>query len=274
MHTVAWLDGDDVGFFGQARNCAALEEPAYGKDEDEEDDSDEEDRDDEDSDSDDEEEEEEDDDDDDEKEDADDEKADKADAEARAASRSDVAERDKATGGLLERLDLGREDLRYFVFRSASATGWFRRLLAYDLFAFVSIVLVFGALHAWAWTEGLMTTGRQLREAVWWARCMYGLSALPYLVFSVPLLNRILTHTRPTGYDRDGRCVRKLSTPWKHRTTAPSRETGKGDAVDAAAAEPDEGSHEGSGADGGADATGPYATTVPVEHSADQFTEM
>ena len=39
-------------------------------------------------------------------------------------------------------------------------------------------------------------------------------------------------------------------------------------------AEPDEGSHEGSGADGGADATGPYATTVPVERSADQLTEM
>ena len=190
-------------------------------------------------------------------------KADKADAEARAAAESDGAERDKDTGGLLERLDLGDEKLRYFVFRSAAATGWFRRLLAYDLCAFVSIVLVFGSLHAWAWAEGLMTTGRQLREAVWWARCMYGLSALPYLIFSVPLLNRILTHTRPTGYDRDGRCVRKLSTPWKHRTTAPSRETGKGDAVDAAAAEPDKGSHEGSGADGGADAAGPYATMEP-----------
>ena len=67
-HTVAWLDGDDEGFFGQARNCAALEEPAHGGDEDEEDDADEEDRDDEDSKSDEEDEDEDDDDDDDDEE--------------------------------------------------------------------------------------------------------------------------------------------------------------------------------------------------------------
>ena len=91
-HTVAWLDGKDEGFFGQERNCAALEEPAHGGDEDEEDDADEEDRDDEDSDSDDEDDDEDDDDDDEEKEEADDEKAGKAEHDDKPAIRRRIFE--------------------------------------------------------------------------------------------------------------------------------------------------------------------------------------
>ena len=38
-------------------------------------------------------------------------------------------------------------------------------------------------------------------------RILLALLALPFLVFELPLLSTLLSHTYATGFDRDGRCV-------------------------------------------------------------------
>eukprot|EP00828_Plagiopyla_frontata_P032698 TRINITY_DN42566_c0_g1_i1.p4 TRINITY_DN42566_c0_g1~~TRINITY_DN42566_c0_g1_i1.p4 ORF type:complete len:113 (-),score=13.69 TRINITY_DN42566_c0_g1_i1:162-500(-) len=41
-------------------------------------------------------------------------------------------------------------------------------------------------------------------------RMFYGLLSFPFLIFSIPFLNNILTKSRPTGYDKYGRCLPKI----------------------------------------------------------------
>jgi hypothetical protein len=49
----------------------------------------------------------------------------------------------------------------------------------------------------------------QLACAFFIARILFALSALPFLVFEVPLLRTLLSHTSPTGYSRHGGVVAK-----------------------------------------------------------------
>lgn len=43
--------------------------------------------------------------------------------------------------------------------------------------------------------------------ALFWARMLYSFMALPFLLFKIPGIFDILTHTVPTGYNRHGKCV-------------------------------------------------------------------
>ena len=124
-------------------------------------------------------------------------------------------------------LDLTNDEISYFPLRSAAASGLFRKLLKYDVVAFALIVGALVALHLWAWLDGRLTHAWQWREGLYWARAFFALSSFPYLFFSIPVLNRILTHARPTGYDRAGRCVAKLERPWEHKHDADGKSHGE-----------------------------------------------
>merc|ERR1719486_858488 len=43
------------------------------------------------------------------------------------------------------------------------------------------------------------------------SQVLYGLLSAPFFLFTLPGLQRVLTHAMPTGYDRRGRC-RKYCT--------------------------------------------------------------
>ena len=45
----------------------------------------------------------------------------------------------------------------------------------------------------------------KFRQLLYWSKVMYGLLSTPYLLFSLPLATRLITHARPTGYDKRGR---------------------------------------------------------------------
>jgi len=49
-------------------------------------------------------------------------------------------------------------------------------------------------------------------------RIVYGFLSLPFLVFQLPIVNSILTHTRPTGYNLNGVCVPYLLPPMPPKT--------------------------------------------------------
>ena len=51
----------------------------------------------------------------------------------------------------------------------------------------------------------------QFRAVLYWTRVIYGLLSLPFVVFTLPFMFQALTHSRPTGYDAQGNCVRKLT---------------------------------------------------------------
>jgi hypothetical protein len=53
----------------------------------------------------------------------------------------------------------------------------------------------------------------EFRTAIFWARCFYSLLAFPFIIFIIPGLNSILTHTSPTGYNKQGVCVPYLLKP-------------------------------------------------------------
>ena len=51
-------------------------------------------------------------------------------------------------------------------------------------------------------------------EGVWrttttlfWCRVVYSLTTMPFFVFTLPGLNKILTHAAPTGFNALGQCV-------------------------------------------------------------------
>lgn len=43
--------------------------------------------------------------------------------------------------------------------------------------------------------------------ALYWARIVYAFTAFPFIIFKIPGVFDILTHTTPTGYNRNGMCV-------------------------------------------------------------------
>jgi len=50
-----------------------------------------------------------------------------------------------------------------------------------------------------------------LKTDLFWAKTLYGLFSLPFLIFLVPLLATLLTHAKTTGYAPSGKCVPLLS---------------------------------------------------------------
>jgi len=55
--------------------------------------------------------------------------------------------------------------------------------------------------------------------AIFWARIMYSMLAMPFTLFQLPGLSGILTHTTPTGYNKYGFCVNFTMHPLpKERT--------------------------------------------------------
>lgn len=71
-------------------------------------------------------------------------------------------------------------------------------LLRYDAFAVAFCMAVFGFL-CWLWESPEMS--------MFWAETAYGYLSFPFALFMLPGLDRVLTHTEPTGFNEAGKCV-------------------------------------------------------------------
>ena len=71
--------------------------------------------------------------------------------------------------------------------------------------------LLLGTTFALAYSRLGQLEDLQYRAVLFWTRVIYGLLSLPFAVFTLPFAFQALTHSRPTGYDKRGRCVRQLS---------------------------------------------------------------
>lgn len=104
--------------------------------------------------------------------------------------------------------------------------GRIRGLLAYDLVCFVLAVFLFIGLAVWkqadpGQVEGIVvvqqSSAQRIREKFgtefFFARIFYGLLSAPFLIFCLPVLNGLLTHTKATGYNLYGICVPYMLRP-------------------------------------------------------------
>jgi len=53
----------------------------------------------------------------------------------------------------------------------------------------------------------------EFRITLYWTRIFYSILSAPFFLFYLPVLNGILTHTTPTGYNRYGMCVPFMMYP-------------------------------------------------------------
>lgn len=85
----------------------------------------------------------------------------------------------------------------------AAPGGRIRPLLWWDLCSAFFCIGIVGALYA---AFGHDETWR-LRINMFWAQVIYGIFAFPFFIYTLPLLNILMTHARPTAYDPQGRSV-------------------------------------------------------------------
>jgi hypothetical protein len=121
--------------------------------------------------------------------------------------------------------------------------GRMRGLLRYDLICFILSGLFFCVLciiqvaHLKPGEEPVQDQEKiksklesyyftyEFRIAIYWTRIFYSALSAPFFLFYLPVLNGILTHTSPTGYNKYGVCVPFMMYPDDTPLEDPVRET-------------------------------------------------
>ena len=78
--------------------------------------------------------------------------------------------------------------------------GRLKCFLIYDLIIFLWCALAFALLYFL--DDKNERKEWKTKSYFYMIRMFYGLLSFPFLIFSIPLLNTILTKSRPTGYDQ------------------------------------------------------------------------
>jgi hypothetical protein len=91
-------------------------------------------------------------------------------------------------------------------------------LLGYDFSCFcASLALLAGLAYMTANEQDIpykeVVHTWEFKTAIFWARIFYSILAFPFIVFMIPGINSILTHTTATGYNRQGVCVPYMLHP-------------------------------------------------------------
>jgi len=87
--------------------------------------------------------------------------------------------------------------------------GKLRYLFVWDILTFALTL----ALMIWAAVQGPTETAAnsqlhernwRLTQTLWWCKVLYGVLAIPFVIFKIPVLFTLLTHAKPTGYAFNG----------------------------------------------------------------------
>jgi len=84
-----------------------------------------------------------------------------------------------------------------------SRGGRLKGFMFYDLITFLASVAIF-LLCVFV---GHATYDWQVKATYYFAKIIYGMLSLPWLVFALPMIPTVLTRSRPTAYDKEGNCV-------------------------------------------------------------------
>lgn len=91
-----------------------------------------------------------------------------------------------------------------------------RRLLRYDIACFSVTVVLLLLLCGLTWLTGAWTdmdvsdviSDWRFCANIFWARVFYSFLTVPFAVFCLPVVKKVLTHAEPTGFNRLGLCVK------------------------------------------------------------------
>eukprot|EP00405_Crypthecodinium_cohnii_P025714 CAMPEP_0206493966 /NCGR_PEP_ID=MMETSP0324_2-20121206/47389_1 /ASSEMBLY_ACC=CAM_ASM_000836 /TAXON_ID=2866 /ORGANISM="Crypthecodinium cohnii, Strain Seligo" /LENGTH=460 /DNA_ID=CAMNT_0053977415 /DNA_START=87 /DNA_END=1469 /DNA_ORIENTATION=- len=101
-----------------------------------------------------------------------------------------------------------------------SAGGWLGKLMIYDM---VWALMCVGVLCYVVSTRPEQRYDEWVvKHAFYTVQVTYGFSSLPFFIFTLPLIQTVLTHCTPTAYDRKGRCVAVIGPP-KPKPERPNR---------------------------------------------------
>eukprot|EP00929_Paragymnodinium_shiwhaense_P057503 TRINITY_DN28790_c0_g1_i1.p1 TRINITY_DN28790_c0_g1~~TRINITY_DN28790_c0_g1_i1.p1 ORF type:complete len:442 (-),score=56.74 TRINITY_DN28790_c0_g1_i1:338-1663(-) len=108
--------------------------------------------------------------------------------------------------------------------------GRLARLLTWDLVCFALSLLLLAAMTYFGASEthksakpdqgeyvAYIQDSWQFRTSVFFARVFYSILSFPFILFMIPGLNGVLTHTTATGYNRQGICVPFVLHPVKQQ---------------------------------------------------------
>jgi len=108
-------------------------------------------------------------------------------------------------------LDLSRGDKNQAALRAKVRLGRGGRLM--HLFWW-DTVSVFAAILLGVFAYAVLgQRGWQFRSTCYWLSTLYGLTALPFVPFKLPVMGNLLTPTKATGYTRDGMTVLRVIPP-------------------------------------------------------------
>mmetsp|Transcript_44130 Transcript_44130/g.116758 ORF Transcript_44130/g.116758 Transcript_44130/m.116758 type:complete len:790 (+) Transcript_44130:117-2486(+) len=102
--------------------------------------------------------------------------------------------------------------------------GRLRRLLRYDLAMFLFSSLIFLPVYL-AGEHNLEPSHRtftRAKQTIFWCRILYSIFSLPFVIFVIPGLGRVLTHSVTTGYDSTGACL-EFAFPTRFRYVEKSK---------------------------------------------------
>lgn len=86
--------------------------------------------------------------------------------------------------------------------------GLLRTMIVYDFVIFFLVAVAIGVAALATGRKSLLERGfesnAKFRASVYWCKTAYGLLSFPFLIFKMPFMFRLLTHARPTAYNRNG----------------------------------------------------------------------
>lgn len=99
--------------------------------------------------------------------------------------------------------------------QSQHGHGRLRRLLYYDVICFVISVVLLCLLTALTNSDQLfyglptkaLLISAQFHANIYWSCVLYSMASLPFMLYAIPGLQKVLTHSVPTGHNRHGACV-------------------------------------------------------------------
>jgi len=105
--------------------------------------------------------------------------------------------------------------------------GRLRHFVYYDTITFF-LVLAFVAAAAFLFHTSVLDEGFsqwQFKADLYWAKTIYGLLSIPFVVFRLPIVFTLLTHAKPTGYSENGKtvplCKKKKKKPAEQNANSP-----------------------------------------------------
>jgi hypothetical protein len=93
-------------------------------------------------------------------------------------------------------------------------TFWYETVCVLLSIVLTTIVLYYFQYHQGEGSAEPRMKRWQAASLLYWVQCLYGMLSFPFVLFKIPIIRQVLTHTSPVGYDQLGFTVLQKKTPF------------------------------------------------------------